>query len=242
MASPVASPNSGPGHPRQPANAGPMRPRVWEGTNGLAFLTGTGGYIGQSRGGSSINQTTNMNSQDTRTLAERLFADSFNSFMEDLPATYKRGTVMKCCLESFKKKLDRAAAEEMNAFKISYDAACMLLHQKDCDIDDLNAMVNRMEAKTAKQRQLIINLRQQIEDENKRNPEKEWIWNLVNTIEQHNQILEDVAEQRKERADRLEQENQQLKKKLQEYEESATKLKEKKKKEFQVLFPALKFD
>jgi chromosome segregation ATPase len=187
-----------------------------------------------------------MNSETTQTLAERLYAKSFDAFVDTLPTTYKRGTVMKCCLSSFKKNLDQEAGLEINNYKLSYDAACTLIFRRDCEISDLKDKVNKLEAKLVERKELVERLRYEIN-----NPgwDEEFYQDAVTSLEEEVKLLRDCKEAsddlldcKNKEIERLDKEKQKLAKKVQQFEESASKLKKQKRKQFTVLFPTLKFD
>lgn len=153
---------------------------------------------------------------------------------------------MKCCLKSFKNRLDHEAAMEMNAFKISYDAACVLIHNKEREISDLKDKLNRLDARLVKRNTLVKDLRFQIN-----NPgwdEQAYIDNIdgleeeIKLLEAKAELEQSLIEHQAKEIDTLLKERQDLTKKVQQFQESATKAKKQKQNQFRVLFPSLKMD
>lgn len=163
-----------------------------------------------------------MDPKDVQTTAERLFGKSFEAFMNEIPETYKRGTVMKLCLSSFKRRLDQEAAIEINNFKISYDAACELIWQKDCDLND--AIHENLELKAE-----IETLKEKIEAKVKAN---QFI----------NDALRDKNRFHTSQVTNLRSEISELKKRNKDLQEVVDILSAKEQKKHRVLFPVLKFD
>lgn len=79
-----------------------------------------------------------MNNQsDSKTLAERLFAKSYEKFVDEIPSTMKRGLVMKLTLEKFKKNLEVDSAREMDSYLKRFEAMCEQLSHAKADQEKL---------------------------------------------------------------------------------------------------------